>query len=90
MRAHYDAIPPRSAALITLLVALLSRVATLTFSQEILKPLSLDQVGSGIYVHAGEVALMNAANEGAIANIAAQPSSSSLTCCYDCPWVLSS
>ena len=69
MRAHYDAIPPRSAALITLLVALLSRVATLTFSQEILKPLSLDQVGSGIYVHAGEVALMNAANEGAIANI---------------------
>jgi quinoprotein relay system zinc metallohydrolase 2 len=70
MRAHYEAFPLRSAALITLLVGLLlSRAATLTYSQEILKPLSLDQVGSGTYVHAGETALMNEANEGAIANI---------------------
>src|ERR1700757_367160 len=69
MRVHYEAVPLRSAALITLLFGvLLSRTATLT-SQEILKPLSLDQVGPGIYVHAGEIALMNEANEGAIANI---------------------
>ena len=70
MRVHYEAVPLRSAALITLLFGvLLSRTATLTYSQEILKPLSLDQVGPGIYVHAGEIALMNEANEGAIANI---------------------
>jgi quinoprotein relay system zinc metallohydrolase 2 len=70
MRAHYEAVPLRSAALITLLVGLLlSRTATLTLSQEVLKPLSIDQVGSGIYVHAGEMALMNGGNEGAIANI---------------------
>jgi quinoprotein relay system zinc metallohydrolase 2 len=69
MRGHYEA-PLRSAALITLLVGLLlSRTATLTHSQELLKPLSLDQVGAGVYVHAGEIALMNGANEGAIANI---------------------
>lgn len=40
----------------------------LTHSQE-LKPFPLEQVGSGVYVHEGEVALMNAANEGAIANL---------------------
>src|SRR5215472_7809643 len=62
MRAHY--------ALITLLFgSLLSGTETLTYSQEILKPLSLNQVGLGIYVHTGEIALMNEANEGAIANI---------------------
>jgi quinoprotein relay system zinc metallohydrolase 2 len=56
--------------LITLSVAaLLSRTATPTYSQEILKPFALDQVGPGIYVHAGEIALMNEANEGAIANV---------------------
>lgn len=70
MPAHCEAIPLRSAALITLLVGLLlSRTATLTHSQEALTPLSIDQVGSGIYVHAGEIALMSAANEGAIANV---------------------
>jgi quinoprotein relay system zinc metallohydrolase 2 len=70
MRAHYEAVPLRSAALITLLVGLLlSRTATLTHSQEVLKPLSIDQVGSGIYVHSGEIALMSGANEGAIANV---------------------
>ncbi len=69
MRPHYEAVPLRSAALITLLFGvLLSRAATLN-PQEILKPLSLNQVGPGIYVHAGEIALMNEANEGAIANI---------------------
>ncbi|MGA8696640.1 MAG: quinoprotein relay system zinc metallohydrolase 2 [Xanthobacteraceae bacterium] len=70
MRAHYEAVPLRSAALITLLVGLLlSRTAALTHSQEVLKPLSIDQVGSGIYVHSGEIALMSRANEGAIANV---------------------
>ena len=70
MRAHYEAVPLRSAALITLLVGLLlSRTATLTHSQEVLTPLSIDQVGSGIYVHSGEIALMSRANDGAIANV---------------------
>jgi len=70
MRAHYEAVPLRSAALITLLVGLLlSRTATLTLSQEVLTPLSIDQVGSGIYVHSGEIALMSGANDGAIANV---------------------
>jgi quinoprotein relay system zinc metallohydrolase 2 len=70
MRVCYEAASLRSAALISLLVGLLlGRTATLTHSQEVLKPLSLDQVGSGIYVHAGEIALMSAANEGAIANV---------------------
>jgi quinoprotein relay system zinc metallohydrolase 2 len=70
MRAHYEAVPLRSAALITLLVGLLlSRTATLTHSQEVLKPLSIDQVGSGIYAHSGEIALMSGANDGAIANV---------------------
>lgn len=70
MRAHYEAVPLRSAALITLLVGLLlSRTATLTHSHEVLKPLSIDQVGSGIYVHSGEIALMSGANDGAIANV---------------------
>ena len=62
--------PPRLAALTPLLVGLLLvRTATLTHSQEIIEPLSVDQVESGIYVHSGEIALMSAANEGAIANV---------------------
>jgi quinoprotein relay system zinc metallohydrolase 2 len=71
MRANDVAV--RSAALISLLAGfvglLLGRTATLTYSQEMLEPLSIDQVGSGIYVHSGEIALMSAANEGAIANV---------------------
>lgn len=70
MRAHYEAAHLRSVALITLLVGcLLSRAATLTYSQEVVQPLALEQIGPGIYVHAGEIALMSEANEGAIANI---------------------
>jgi quinoprotein relay system zinc metallohydrolase 2 len=48
---------------------LLGRTATLTHSQEILQPLALDAVAPGVYVHKGEIALMTAANEGAIANL---------------------
>jgi len=60
----------RSVVLTPLLVGLLLvRTATLTHSQEIIEPLSVDQVESGIYVHSGEIALMSAANEGAIANV---------------------
>jgi quinoprotein relay system zinc metallohydrolase 2 len=58
------------AALIALLVGLLTGWATMpTPAQEAALPLSLDQLGSGVYVHPGDFALMNAANEGAIANI---------------------
>jgi len=70
MRANYGAAHLTWTALITLLVSCpLSRTATLTHSQELVQPLSLEQVGSGIYVHAGEIALMGEENEGAIANI---------------------
>ncbi|MFY9839089.1 MAG: quinoprotein relay system zinc metallohydrolase 2 [Xanthobacteraceae bacterium] len=58
------------AASIALLVGLLIGWATIpTPAEEAATPLSLDQVGPGIYVHPGDIALMNAANEGAIANI---------------------
>src|SRR3974377_741939 len=70
MRANYVAAHLTSTALITLLVScLLSRTATLTYSQELVQPLFLEQVASGIYVHADEIALMSEENEGAIANL---------------------
>src|ERR1700687_1080033 len=70
MRACHASAPLRSAAVVILCVGLLlGRTATLIYSQEVLKSLSLDKVESGIYVHAGEIALMSAANEGAIANL---------------------
>jgi len=62
--------PLGSPLLTCLFVGLLvNRTATLTHSQELIKPLSLEQVASGIYAHSGEIALMTAANEGAIANV---------------------
>jgi quinoprotein relay system zinc metallohydrolase 2 len=68
-----NARPGRSkawAALITLIVGLLTGWATIpTPAQEATTPLSVDQVGPGIYVHPGDIALMSAANEGAIANV---------------------
>jgi quinoprotein relay system zinc metallohydrolase 2 len=55
---------------IALLVGLLIGWATIpTPAQEAATPLSLNQVGPDIYVHSGDIALMNAANEGAIANV---------------------
>jgi quinoprotein relay system zinc metallohydrolase 2 len=70
MRERNEATPLRLATLIAMFIGLvLSRTATLTHSQELLEPLSLDQIASGIYVHEGKIALMSAANEGAIANV---------------------
>jgi quinoprotein relay system zinc metallohydrolase 2 len=58
------------AALIALLVGLLIGWATTPApAQEAATPLSLDEVEAGIYVHSGVIALMNAANEGGIANV---------------------
>jgi quinoprotein relay system zinc metallohydrolase 2 len=58
------------AALIALPIGLLTAwAATSICAQEAIAPLSLDQVGLGIYVHPGDIALMTAANEGAIANV---------------------
>lgn len=45
------------------------RTATLTYSQERMAPLAVDEVAPGVYVHTGDIALMNAKNEGAIANV---------------------
>ena len=62
--------PLRSAAVIPLFIGLLlGTTATPTYSQEVIEPLSVEQIASGIYVHSGEIALMSAANEGAIANV---------------------
>ena len=70
MRANHVAAHLTSTALIILFVScLLSRTATLTYSQELVQPLFLEQVASGIYVHAGEIALISAENEGGIANL---------------------
>ncbi len=61
---------PRSAVLVLLCAGfVLGRTGTLTHSQELLQPIALDQVGPGVYVHTGEIALMTAANEGGIANL---------------------
>lgn len=56
---------------IALLIAglVLSRTATLTYSQERIEPLAVSEVASGVYVHFGVNALMTAENEGAIANV---------------------
>jgi quinoprotein relay system zinc metallohydrolase 2 len=47
----------------------LGRTATLTYSQDRIDPLSMSEVAPGVYVHFGVLALMTAANEGAIANV---------------------
>jgi quinoprotein relay system zinc metallohydrolase 2 len=61
---------PTWVVLVALLIGLLIGWATIpTPAQEAATPLSLDQVGPGIYVHPGDIALMNAANEGGIANV---------------------
>jgi quinoprotein relay system zinc metallohydrolase 2 len=65
-RAH----PLISAVAIALFGGLLIGWAAIpTSAQEAATPLSFDRVGPGIYVHPGDIALMNAANEGAIANV---------------------
>jgi quinoprotein relay system zinc metallohydrolase 2 len=48
---------------------LLGRTATLTYSQEWVEPLAVNEVAPGVYVHFGAKELMSAENEGAIGNI---------------------
>jgi quinoprotein relay system zinc metallohydrolase 2 len=43
--------------------------ATLTYSQELIGPLAVTETAAGVYIHSGVTALMNAENEGAIANV---------------------
>lgn len=52
-----------------LVAALAGRTATLTYSQDRLEPLAVEELEAGVYVHFGAIALMNAENEGAIANV---------------------
>lgn len=47
----------------------LGRSATLTYSQDLIEQLTVDEAAPGVYVRVGAIALMNAANEGAIANV---------------------
>lgn len=47
----------------------LCRSTTLTYSPGGLEPLAVDKVAPGVYVHTGAIALMTAANEGAVANV---------------------
>jgi quinoprotein relay system zinc metallohydrolase 2 len=50
-------------------ILFLGRSATLTYSQDLIEPLAVNEAASGVYVHIGAIALMNATNEGAIANV---------------------
>jgi quinoprotein relay system zinc metallohydrolase 2 len=53
----------------TLCLFFLGGTATLTYSEQPIEPLSVNEVAPGVYVHVGAIALMTAANEGAIANV---------------------
>jgi quinoprotein relay system zinc metallohydrolase 2 len=59
---------PASIALAVMALAI-GRTATLTYSQDVIEPLPVNEVAAGVYVHFGANALMNAENEGAIANV---------------------
>ncbi len=52
-----------------LLTVLFGRSVTLTYSQDRIEALEVNEAAPGVYVHVGAIALMNAANEGAIANV---------------------
>jgi quinoprotein relay system zinc metallohydrolase 2 len=52
-----------------LLAVLLGRSVTLTYSRDWIEPLAVNEAARGVYVHVGAIALMTAANEGAIANV---------------------
>jgi quinoprotein relay system zinc metallohydrolase 2 len=50
-------------------VAALAATTTLTYARESIGPFSISEVAPGVYVHLGVNELMNAQNEGAIANV---------------------
>jgi quinoprotein relay system zinc metallohydrolase 2 len=60
-----------SAAVFAFLFVMLALIttATLTYSEEEIEPLAVNEVAPGVYVHIGAIALMTAENEGAIANV---------------------
>ena len=45
------------------------RTASLTYSQDEVEPLAISEVAAGVYAYIGEIALMSAENDGAIANV---------------------
>jgi len=71
MRLHRGIWHPSRSALLAWPIVTLALIgtATLTYSQELLAPLSVNEVATGVYAHMGAIALMNAENEGAIANV---------------------
>jgi quinoprotein relay system zinc metallohydrolase 2 len=69
MRACHASGLLRFAAMICLVGLLVGEEAMLTHSLELPKPLPLVEIGPSVYVHEGDLALMSAANEGAIANV---------------------
>lgn len=66
---HLAVSAPKLVAAAALIAALAGRAATLTYSQNLLEPLTVEELNAGVYVHFGAIALMSAENEGAIANV---------------------
>jgi quinoprotein relay system zinc metallohydrolase 2 len=54
---------------LAVLALIAGRTASLTYSQEKVEPLTISEVAAGVYAHIGEIALMSAENDGAIANV---------------------
>ena len=54
---------------LAVLALMAGRTASLTYSQDEIEPLAIGEVAAGVYAHIGEIALMSAENDGAIANV---------------------
>jgi quinoprotein relay system zinc metallohydrolase 2 len=65
---RFNRLMPLGLALAVAALAL-GGTATLTYSQAGIEPLPVSELAPGVYVHFGANALMNAENEGAIANV---------------------